>query len=131
METNINLLKINDSEHYNTFLENVTSTGFFPQITMPTRLSDNLNTLIDNIFTNNICKSHDSGILVTPISDHLMQFCIFKGIYETTINLPNYIEVENMNPKSINNFKSALSKSDVYEKLDKSLDANPDSNCDI
>ena len=36
-----------------------------------------------------------------------------------------------MNPKSINNFKSALSKSDVYEKLDKSLDANPDSNYDI
>ena len=42
-----------------------------------------------------------------------------------------YIEVENMNPKSINNFKSALSKSDVYEKLEKSLDANPDNNCDI
>ena len=36
-----------------------------------------------------------------------------------------------MNPKSINNLKSALSKSDVYEKLDKSLDANPDSNYDI
>ena len=36
-----------------------------------------------------------------------------------------------MNPKSINNFRSALSKSDVYEKLDKSLDANPDSNYDI
>ena len=60
-----------------------------------------------------------------------MQFCIFKGSYETTNNLPKYIEVENMNPKSINNFKSALSKSDVYEKLDKSLDANPDSNYDI
>ena len=128
---NINLLKINDSEHYNTFFENVTSTGFFPQITMPTRLSDNSNTLIDNIFTNNICKPHESGILVTPISDHLMQFCIFKGSYETTNNLLKYIEVENMNPKSINNFKSALSKSDVYEKLDKSLDANPDSNYDI
>ena len=42
---NINLLKINDSEHYNAFFENVTSTGFFPQITMPTRLSDDSNTL--------------------------------------------------------------------------------------
>ena len=51
---NINLLKINDSEDYNAFFENVTSTGFFPQITMPTRLSDNSNTLIDKIFTNNI-----------------------------------------------------------------------------
>ena len=60
-----------------------------------------------------------------------MQFCIFKGSYETTNNLPKYIELENMNPKSINNFKSALYKSDVYEKLDKSLDANPDSNYDV
>ena len=128
---NINLLKINDSEHYNSFFENVTSTGFFLQITMPTRLSDNSNALIDNIFTNNICKPHESGIVVTPISDHLMKFCIYKGSYETTNNLPKYIEVENMNPKSIHNFKSALFKLDVYEKLDKSLDANPDSNDDI
>ena len=44
-----------------------------------------------------------------------MQFCIFKGSYEATNNLPKYIEMENMNPKSINNFKSALSKSDVYQ----------------
>ena len=95
---------------------------------MLTRLS-----LIDNIFTNNICKPHESGFLVTPISDHLMQFCIFKGSYEATNNLPKYIhvKVENMNPKLINNFKSALSKSDVYKRLAKSLDANPDSNYDI
>ena len=128
---NINLLKINDSEHYNAFFENVTSTGFFPQITMPTRLSDNSNTLIDNIFTNNICKPQESGILVTPISDHLMQFCIFKGNYEASNDLPKYIEVETINSKSINNFKCALSKSDVFAKLDKSPNANPDSNYNI
>ena len=128
---NINLLKINDSEHYNAFFENVTSTGFSTQITMPTRLSDNSNTLIDNIFTNNICKPHESGILVTPISDHLMQFCIFKGNYEASNDLPKYIEVETINSKSINNFKCALSKSDVFAKLDKSPNANPDSNYNI
>ena len=75
---NINLLKINDSENYNAFFRKCDINWFFPQITMPTRLSDNSNTLIDNIFTNNICKPHESGILVTPISDHLMQFCILK-----------------------------------------------------
>ena len=98
---------------------------------MPTRLSDNSNTLIDNIFTNNICKPHESGILVTPISDHLMQFCIFKGNYEASNDLPKYIEVETINSKSINNFKCALSKSDVFAKLDKSPNANPDSNYNI
>ena len=124
---NINLLKIND----NAFFENVASTGFFPQITMPTRLSDNSNTLIDNLFTNNICKPHESCILVTPISDHLMQFCIFKGNYEASNDLPKCIEVETVNSKSINNFKCALSKSDVFAMLDKSPNASPDSNYDI
>ena len=39
--------------------------------------------------------------------------------------------MKKINLKLIYNFKSALSKSDVYEKLDKSLDLNLDSNCDI
>ena len=107
-------LKINDSEHYNVFFRKCDINWFFSQITMPTKLSDNSNTLIDNIFTNNICKPHESGILVTPISDHLMQFCIFKGNYEASNDLPKYIEVETINSKSINNFKCALSKSNVF-----------------
>ena len=37
---------------------------------------------------------NQSRILVTPISDHLMQFCIFKGNNETFNDLPKYIEVE-------------------------------------
>ena len=98
---------------------------------MPTRLSDNSNTLIDNIFTNTLCKPHESGILVTPICDHLMQFCIFKGNYKASNDLPKYIEVETINSKSINNFKCALSKSDIFAMLDKFPNANPDSNYDI
>ena len=65
---------------------------------MPTRLSDNSNTLIDNIFTNNTCKPHESGILVIPISDHVMQFCIFKGNYEASNDLSKYIKVETIYP---------------------------------
>ena len=56
----------------------MTTLGFFPQITRPTRLSGESNTLIDNIFTNNFCNPHLAGILVTPVSDHLVQFCIIK-----------------------------------------------------
>ena len=76
---NINLLKIDSLLHCNRFFENITTLGFFPQITRPTRLSGESNTLIDNIFTNDFCKPHLSGILVTPISDHLMQFCTIIG----------------------------------------------------
>ena len=54
----INLLKIDSLLHYNRFFENITTLGFFPQITRPTRLSGESNTLIDNIFTNDFCKPH-------------------------------------------------------------------------
>ena len=47
---NINLLKIDSLLHYNRFFENITTLGLFPQITRPTRLSGESNTLIDNIF---------------------------------------------------------------------------------
>ena len=111
---NINLLKIDSSQHCSRFFENMTTLGFFPQITRPTRLSGDSNTLIDNIFTNNFCKPHLAGILVTPVSDHLMQFCIFKRRQGRNINnFPKCIEVENINPLSINNFKYATLKSNI------------------
>ena len=89
----------------------MTTLGFFPQITRPTRLSGDSNTLIDNIFTNNFCKPHLAGILVAPISDHLIQFRIIKGKQEhLTNNSLKYIEVENLNPLSINNFRQAILK---------------------
>ena len=60
-----------------------------------------------------------------------MQFCIFKGEYKASNDLPKYIEVETINSKSINNLKCALSKSDVFAMLDKSPNANPNSNYDV
>ena len=57
-DLNINLLKINENNNYNTFYENVTSSGVMPQITLPTRISDTCDTFIDNIFTNNFEKNY-------------------------------------------------------------------------
>ena len=111
---NINLLKIESLLHCNRFFENITTLGFFPQITRPTRLSGESNTLIDNIFTNDFCKPHLPGILVTPISDHLMQFCTIIGKKErSSKNYPKYIEVENLSPLAMNNLKQAIVKSNI------------------
>ena len=60
---NINLLKIDSSQHYSRFFENIPY--FFPKITRSTILSGDSNTLLNNLFTNNICKPHLAGILVT------------------------------------------------------------------
>ena len=90
------------------------------------------NTLIDNIFTNDFCKPDLSGILVTPISDHLMQFCTIIGKKErSSKNYPKYIKVENLSPLAMNNFKQAVVKSNVYQKLKTDTDANPNNNYKI
>ena len=73
----------------------MTTLCFF-QITRPTRVSD------DNILTNNLCKPHFAGILVTQVSDHFMHFCIIK-------------EGKNNYPKYLNNFKRVILKSNIYE----------------
>ena len=48
------------------------SVGFIPNITLLTRISETAATLIDNIFTNNVEKSHILGVLSTHFSDHQM-----------------------------------------------------------
>ena len=105
-----------------------------PKITRPIRLSGDSNTLIDNIhvFTNNFCKPHLAEILVTPVSDYLTQFCIINWRKGRPINnFPKCIEVENINPLFINNFKHAILKSNIYEKLAKNPDFDPNQNYEI
>ena len=58
------------NNNYNTFYETVISCSFDPKITHPTRISDTASTLIDIIYTNVLDKSHNSGILIRPLSDH-------------------------------------------------------------
>ena len=77
-EMNINSLKINDNPSYNLFYENLTAHSFMPLITLPTRLSDTCDTLIDNIFTNNSDQHHSNCILTRVVSDHQMTCCMLS-----------------------------------------------------
>ena len=123
---NIDLLQLHTNNHYNSFYENVTSQGFFPKISRPTRSFENSHSLIDNIFSNNLCKSHTSGILTHHISDYLMNFCIVESKTKKK-PIPNkYIEVENVNPKSIANLKKTKQKN--LGTINKTLNKNRKSN---
>ena len=78
---NINVLKINTNDHFNIFYENVISSSFIPNITLPNRMCDTTSTLIDNIYTDAVDKDHTSGILIRPISDHQMYFSVINLSY--------------------------------------------------
>ena len=52
------------------------SLGLIPCIDKPTRITSYTNTLIDNIYTNNIHHGIYSGLLINDITDHLPVFII-------------------------------------------------------
>ena len=52
----------------------MSSYGLLPQILNPTREIGNSSTIIDNIFTDNISNSIQSGNILTDLSDHYSQF---------------------------------------------------------
>ena len=81
------------------------------KITRPTRFSDDANTLIDNILSNNIYGSHTVGSITTPISDHLMNFLLYFRIqFYIYFSRTQFREVEQIIQHSINN--------DIYINID-------------
>ena len=74
---NIDLLKSDTDNHTKDFFDTLTSNLFVPHITLPTRITNRSQTLIDNIFSNNPEFDHcTSGNFTFSISDHLAQFLI-------------------------------------------------------
>ena len=110
---NLNLLKINSDIRCNTLFENLTSLGFIPKITLPTRISRNTSTLIDNIFTSNTNHNHISGVLVRLISDHQMQFCLLPEDRSYKKNNIKTIEIETINEGTLLKLKKDVIEADI------------------
>ena len=75
---NVNLFKCNENRDSKLFLDCMNSYGFFPTITVPTRISNIppfTATLIDNIFTNVPDTIQFSGALCAGIADHQAVCC--------------------------------------------------------
>ena len=53
-----------------------------PAIDKPTRVCQTSATLIDNIFLNNPDQVLSCGNIISDISDHFSQFCIFRSMKE-------------------------------------------------
>ena len=77
-DLNINLLNYDSNTATNEFLNFMVSQYLLPHILHPTRITDHLSTIIDNIFTNNTDYETISGNILTLITDHFPQFIILK-----------------------------------------------------
>ena len=78
-----------------------------------------------------MCKRHTSGILTHQISDHIVTFSIVEGNIKQIKDPVKYVEVQNINPASINNFKNLIETSDLLLQLDLHVNANPNVNYNL
>ena len=105
---NIDILKMSSNHAYNTFYENIISCSFAPKITLPKRICDTASTLIDNEYTNVLDKSHSSGILIRPISDHQMYFCIMNESFGKSATHKNIFKLKLSTVSLLKIFKMKL-----------------------
>ena len=127
---NIDLLKVKTNKHYGEQFDEIISQGFIPKITLPTRISEHSSTLIDNIFTSNIDEKEPSGILLNQISDHQIIFTFIENKSYVT-HVPKFVEIQNNDHNSIQNFVHELEELNIYEKLHTSNDSRPEENYNI
>ena len=81
---NINLLHAETSLYAYDFLLSLQSFSFIPTIDKPTRVFNNSATLIDNILTNKVDVKITSGNIISDMSDHYSQFCVFHTSLENS-----------------------------------------------
>ena len=79
---NVDLLKAEAHGPTSDFMEGFMSKGFYPLISLPTRLTDTTATLIDNIWTNNLRSTMVSGLVTVRVSDHLPAIAFVGGSRE-------------------------------------------------
>ena len=118
-EFSINLLSINSNSHFADYFDSVIFSRFFPKITLPTRIQNNSNTSIDQIWSNNFEENikSKSGIIINNVSGHKMIF-----IYSTYIEkIHKFIRIERKNQKELKSMK-------VGENLNQNMNENLDDN---
>jgi hypothetical protein len=73
---NADLIKTGTTGPTAEFLGTFTSRGYYPLVSLPTRLTDETSTLIDNILPNNLGAQMEAGLVKVRLSDHLPIFAM-------------------------------------------------------
>ena len=122
---NIDLLKFETDNKTNDFIHDIIASGLIPHITKPTRVTPKSATLIDNIYSNIIAGTQDSGVILSEISDHFGVFSLFEN--NKSKENQQYIETRSFKEENINNFIEILSNTDfstIYEQTSANLAYN-------
>ena len=102
---NLDLLKSQDNSPSSEFLDDLSSVGFHPLISLPSRITSHTASIIDNIFTNDFCGHMTSGFIVTPLSDHLPTFAIFHQRKQYHDKAPRLVTKRDLGSKNKAKFR--------------------------
>lgn len=80
---NINLLNYNQNDHIKSFIDIMQSNLIAPTINLPTRITPETETLIDNIVISPFDSKLFSGNLLVGITDHMPQVLIISNEYNS------------------------------------------------
>ena len=129
---NIDLLKINKKNVISEYFDMLTSNSFYPKITVPTRLTNNNGTLIDNF----LCKLTEntldttSGVLIKKLSDHQPYFIILNNIL-TKDSPPVYVKITKKDKDAIQNFYDEILTSEKLINLQQDLKEDPNNTYNV
>ena len=110
-DQNFDLLKVDNHPQTSSLLNIFIANSFLPCTSKPTRIADHSQTLIDNIYTNNIQQETviKSGILLEDISDHLPIVCSIstKRRHQEKLKMKT-IERRNVTPQALRLIKERM-----------------------
>ena len=95
---NINLLKLNENDIYNSYFDALISHSLFQQITFPTRFTRTNGTLIDHFFSklSQSMLESTAGILIKNLSDHQPYFMLLNTSLKTEPP-PKFVNINVLN----------------------------------
>jgi hypothetical protein len=121
---NVNLLKHEEHPPTREFIDLMSSFSLKPTIHKPTRITRHTQTLIDNIFTNEIIRPIETGILINDISDHLPIYVMIKqdnSQFKASMVTNSILKRRKIDNESLLNLKNHLQNTDWNPILDTSL----------
>ena len=119
---NFDLLSTEDDKENFQFFESMMGSHLIPSITIPTKINQKKNTVIDNIFTNQIHPDTISGNITLAISDHLPSFLIIPRDNQNHIPKKNNLFTRNTKEFDRVNFLLDYLDIDWNEILETNLD---------
>jgi len=109
LDSNIDLLKLNNFNLANDYMDVSISNGFLQLISRATRIQGNHFSLIDHILSNKITLNYTAGTILHDLSDHFINYIQLPISKQKTKVKPVF--KRNFSSTNVQNFKTSLSGS--------------------